>query len=115
MPDLRFILVPVMACLAGLLMSFAWIGHLRYKGLGFVAALAMSMLFVLPEYLLNVASARWGVGLFTGAQVAAMHLGAGIVSVAIVSQFYLGETLSATQLLGFGLMVISVVLIVVKP
>lgn len=115
MPDIRYILVPLMACLAGLLMSFAWIGHLKFKGLGFLAALAMSMLFVLPEYILNVISARWGQGLFTGAQVAAMHLGAGIVAVAVVSQYYLGESLSATQLLGFGLMLISVVLIVVKP
>ena len=114
MPDLRYIFVPVMACLAGLLMAFAWIGHLRYKGLGFLAALGLSMLFVLPEYLLNVASARWGMGVFTGAQVAAMHLGAGIVSVAIVSQFYLGETLSTIQMLGFGLMVVSVLMIVVK-
>jgi uncharacterized protein (DUF486 family) len=104
-----------MACGAGLLMAFAWIGHLKFKGLSFVAAFCMSCLFVLPEYVLNVFSARWGLGVFTGAQVAAMHLAAGIVAVALVSRLYLGETLSPSQLAGFGLMLVSVALIVLKP
>ncbi len=115
MPDLRYIFVPLMACGAGLLMAFAWIGHLKFKGIGFLAAFGLSLLFVLPEYVLNVFSARWGLGVFTGAQVAAMHLAAGIVAVALVSSFYLGESLSTSQIAGFVLMLVSVVLIVFKP
>ncbi len=111
----KYILVPLMACGAGLLMSIAWIGHLRFKDMTFWNAFFISMIIVVPEYILNVYSARWGHEVFTGGQVAAMHLAAGIVAVALVSRFYLGEPLAWTQILGFGLMVVSVVLIVVKP
>ncbi len=95
-------------------MSFAWIGHLKFRGMGFWSALAMSWLFVLPEYVLNVFSARWGREVFSGAQMAAMHLVAGVVCVALVSRYYLGEPLSMSQIAGFGLMAAGIVLIVFK-
>lgn len=112
--NIKYIFVPLMACGAGLLMSVAWIGHLKFKDLPFGKALLISWMMVFPEYILNVSSARWGRGTFTGGQVAAMHLAAGIVAVALVSRFYLGEPLTWTQILGFGLMLVSVMLIVVK-
>ena len=111
----KFLLVPLMLCVAGLLMSFAWIGHLKFRGWGFFSALAMSWLFVLPEYILNVFSARWGRDVFSGAQMAAMHLAAGVICVALISRYYLGEPLSLQQVLGFLLMVVSISLIVYKP
>lgn len=111
---MKALYVPLMLCVAGLLMSFAWIGHLKYKAWGFWAALAMSWMFVLPEYVLNVFAARWGRDVFTGAQMAAMHLAAGVVCVALVSRYYLGEPLSALQMIGFGLMAVAIVLIVFK-
>lgn len=113
--NIKYILVPLMACAAGLLMSVAWIGHLKFKDMIFWKALLISWMMVFPEYILNVFSARWGNDVFTGGQVAAMHLAAGIVAVALVSRYYLGEPLAWSQVIGFGLMLVSVVLIVVKP
>jgi len=74
----------------------------------------VSWLLVLPEYFLNVFSVRWGRGLFSGAQMASIHLGSGVVCVALIARFYLGEILSWPQLAGFVLMEIAIALILIK-
>jgi hypothetical protein len=97
-------------------MSLAWLGHLRFRdSIGFWAALAISWLLVLPEYVLNVAATRYGYGTYSGAQMATFHLAFGVVCVALVSRFVLGERLTAIQLLGFALLVLATVLITYRP
>lgn len=105
------VLVPLMLLSAGLLMSFAWIAHLKFKSWNFLTALALSWLLVLLEYLLNVFSVRWGHDTFTGAQMAAMHLGSGVLFVTLIARLYLGESLSWSQYTGFVLMAIAIALI----
>ena len=92
-------------------MSVAWLGHLRFREMSFWIALAMSWSIVLPEYILNVAATRYGYGTFTGAQMAAFHLASGVVCVALVSRFVLGEKLTSTQLTGLVLLGMGMVLI----
>jgi uncharacterized protein (DUF486 family) len=111
---MKVVLVPLMLLTAGLLMSFAWIGHLKFKSWNFMTALAVSWIMVLPEYILNVSSVRWGRGTFSGAQMAAMHLGSGVLCVALIARLFLGETLGWSQIAGFGLMGIAIALILIK-
>jgi hypothetical protein len=109
---MKSVLVPVFMLLASCLMSLAWLGHLRYRdSIGFGTALAISWLLVLPEYVLNVAATRYGYGTFTGAQMATFHLAFGVVCVALVSRFVLGEPLTSRQLVGFALLVVGTALI----
>ena len=109
-------LVPVFMLLASCLMSLAWLGHLRYRdSIGFWTALALSWLLVLPEYVLNVAATRYGYDTYTGAQMATFHLAFGVVCVALVSRYVLGEPLTSRQLLGFALLVAGTVLITHRP
>ena len=68
-------------------------------------------LLVLPEYLLNVSAIRWGVGVYQPSEMAAMNLSSGIVFIALVSHYFLGEELSTQKYIGFGLMIIAMVLI----
>lgn len=96
-------------------MAFAWLGHIRFKQYHFFIALLASWTLVLPEYILNVSAIRYGLGTYTGAQMAAFNLATGVLCVALVSRFYLGENLSNQQLLGFFFMVVAVVLILYKP
>jgi len=110
----KIILVPLMLLTAGLLMSFAWIGHLKFKSWSFFTALAVSWLLVLPEYILNVFSVRWGRDVFSGAQMAAIHLGSGVLWVTLIAILYLGETLSWSQGAGFALMGTGISLILIK-
>jgi uncharacterized protein (DUF486 family) len=87
---MKIVLIPLMLAVAGALMACAWIAHLKFRtSWSFTTALLMSRLFVLPEYLINVYSARWGHGTYSGAQMAAMHLAFGVIAVALVSRFFL--------------------------
>jgi uncharacterized protein (DUF486 family) len=109
---MKAVLVPVLMFVSSCLMSLAWLGHLRFRdSVGFLVALAASWLLVLPEYVLNVGATRYGYGTYTGAQMASMHLAFGVVCVALVSRYVLGETLGARQLLGFGLLAVAAAMI----
>jgi uncharacterized protein len=111
---MKTFLVPLMLLTAGLLMSFAWIGHLKFKSLTFLGALVMSWAMVLPEYILNVFSVRWGRDQFSGAQMAAIHLASGVVCVALVSRLFLGEALRLSQVAGFAVMGVAISLILIR-
>jgi uncharacterized protein len=109
-------LVPLFMLFAASLMSLAWLGHLRYRdSISFWTALALSWLLVLPEYALNVAATRFGYGTYSGAQMATFHLAFGVVCVALVSRFVLGERLTPSQLVGFALLAVATVLITYRP
>jgi hypothetical protein len=113
---MKSVLVPVCMLIAGGLMALAWLGHLRFRdSIGFGTALAISWLVVLPEYVLNVAATRYGYDTYSGAQMATFHLAFGVVCVALVSRFVLGERLTPTQLGGFALLAVAIVLITCRP
>lgn len=109
------VLVPAMIFLSGGFMAMAWLAHLRVREKGFWIALAMSWAIVLPEYVLNVAATRLGYGVYTGGQMAAFHLCAGVVCVALVARFVLGEALGASQIVGFALIAAGMVLVLLRP
>lgn len=105
-------LVPIMLILSSAIMAIAWLGHLKYKeDLSFLMAALFAWLLVLPEYLLNVSAIRWGVGVYQPSEMAAMNLSSGIIFIALVSHFVLGEELTTQKYIGFGLMIIAMVLI----
>ena len=109
---LKTVLVPVMLVASASMMAFAWIGHLRFKEKWtFLTALGISWMIVLPEYILNVSGTRFGQGVYTGAQMASIHLCAGVLFVALVSRFYLGEPMAGRQVFGFALMALSLFLV----
>ena len=114
-PETLSLVVPMMLFTSSLIMALAWIGHLRFKELPFYQALLACWLLVFPEYLLNILAVRIGIRVFTGAQMASFNLCSGVVCVALVSRFYLGETISPRAMLGFVLMVIAMLLISLKP
>ena len=109
---MKMILVPVFMFLSSCLMALAWLGHLRFRDqIGFWTALGASWLLVLPEYMLNVAATRFGYGAYNGAQMASFHLAFGVVCVALVSRYVLGESIAVPQIVGFVLLALAIVLI----
>lgn len=112
---MKRILVPILIATSGSFMALAWLAHLRYReSIGFLAALGLSWAIVLPEYVLNVAATRYGYGMFTGAQMAAVHLTSGVVCVALVSHFVLNERFESRHILGFALLATSLLLLMRK-
>jgi hypothetical protein len=107
-----FYAVPLMLFASSVLMAFAWLGHIRFRHKGFFFALLVSWFIVLPEYLLNISAIRWGFGAYQASEMAAMNLSSGVVCVAIVAKFFLGEHLNRRQISGFFLMGLGVVMVV---
>lgn len=105
------LLVPAMIFASGAFMAVAWLGHLRIREKGFWVALLLSWAIVLPEYVLNVLATRYGYGTYSGAQMGMFHLCSGVVCVALVARFVLGEALHSHQLLGMALLAVGMVLI----
>ena len=106
--SLRKLLIPTMLILSSAIMAVAWLGHLKYKeDLSFITSALFAWFLVLPEYLLNITAIRWGVGLFTPSVMASINLASGIVFIALVSHFMLGEEISLQKYLGFGLMIVA--------
>jgi uncharacterized protein len=109
---MKEVAVPALMLLSSVLMSLAWLGHLRYRNrIGFLTALSMSWLIVLPEYILNTAATRYGYGTYTGAEMASFRLAFGVVCIALVSHYVLGERFTRSQLTGFVLLAVAIVLI----
>ena len=109
---MKTFLVPLLMLVSSILMALAWLGHLRFRdSISFGVALGLSWLLVLPEYILNVGATRYGYGTYTGAQMASFHLAFGVVAVALVARFVLGEQLTAMQWTGFALLAVATVLI----
>lgn len=104
-----------MLFVSSILMALAWLGHLKFKEYSFPVALMGSWLLVFPEYVLNISAIRYGHGTFTGSQMATFHLCFGVVCVALVSRFYLGEPIRAPQFLGFVLLAVAMFLISYDP
>lgn len=104
--------VPFLLFLSSFLMAFAWLGHIKFKEKSFFTALILSWLLVLPEYLLNVFAIRWGVDFYEPSEMASMNLCTGVICVAIVSKYFLGEVLNPSKTLGFILMSVGMVLVV---
>jgi hypothetical protein len=105
-----------MLLLSSTMMATAWLGHLRFKDRwSFGIALAASWLLVLPEYALNVGATRLGYGLYSGAQMATIHLAGGVVCVALFSRYILHEPLEMRQGIGFVLLAVGVWLIMGNP
>ena len=105
------IIVPLMLFASSVLMAFAWLGHIRFRDRSYLTALMASWLLVLPEYVLNITAIRYGHGVFTGGAMAAFNLCSGVFCVAMVARFFLKERLGWSQLSGFVLMALGVVLV----
>lgn len=111
---MKLLIVPLMLGLSSLLMAFAWLGHLRFRSKGFLLALLISWVIVLPEYILNVSAIRYGHGVYTGGEMAAFNLGTGVICVALVSRLFLKESMNLCQVIGFFLMTWAIILVVYK-
>ena len=108
----RAIAVPAMLLLSTFIMALAWLGHLNFKDeLSLVAATAAAWFLVLPEYALNIKALRLGYGIYSAAQMAAFRLCSGVVWVALVSRYVLGEDITLKKGIGFGLMFVSMIMI----
>lgn len=96
--------MPIALLLASnVFMTFAWYGHLKYKGSPLVAAVVASWAIALLEYCLAVPANRFGSAVYSTAQLKTMQEVITLVVFAVFSWAYLGEPLTLRAGAGFVL------------
>lgn len=106
--------VPVLLLLASnTFMTFAWYYHLRAKSWSLVAAIAVSWLIALPEYILQVPANRMGHvshgGPFTLPQLKIIQEAITLTVFGVFSVVVMHERLRTTDLIAFALILAGVV------
>ena len=92
-------------------MTFAWYGHLRFKGAALALVILASWLIALPEYALQVPANRIGHGRFSAAELKTIQEVVTLVVFAVFSTLYLREALGWNHLLGFAFIALGAALV----
>lgn len=87
---------------SNIFMTFAWYGHLRFKGAPLLAVIFVSWGIALFEYLLQVPANRIGSAYFSTAQLKTIQEVLTLSVFVAFSYFYLKEPISWSQGIGFG-------------
>ena len=94
----------VLLVISNIFMTFAWYGHLKFKGSPLWQAILASWVIALAEYCFQVPANRIGYGQFSGAQLKTIQEVITLVVFSVFSVFYLKEAMRWNVLIGFGLM-----------
>jgi uncharacterized protein (DUF486 family) len=96
--------LPILMLVASnVFMTFAWYGHLKYKGSALYAAVLASWMIAFFEYWLAVPANRIGSQVYTTAELKTMQEVITLSVFAVFSVVYLKEAFTLNHLLGFAL------------
>lgn len=103
MPTLPVPLVTIGLLLASnIFMTFAWYGHLKFKGAPILAVIFISWGIALFEYMLMVPANRIGHGHFSAAELKTIQEVITLAVFGVFSVFFLKEPLTWNHLVGFS-------------
>lgn len=88
---------------SNIFMTFAWYGHLKFKGTALWLVILASWGIAFFEYCLQVPANRIGHGYFSAAELKTMQEVLTLSVVAVFSVLYLGEPLRLNHAIGFAL------------
>jgi uncharacterized protein (DUF486 family) len=91
--------------LSNVFMTFAWYGHLRFKGTPLFLAVVASWGIAFFEYCLAVPANRWGHGAYTAAELKTIQE---VITLAVFAGFsilFLKEPITVNHGIGFALIV----------
>ena len=104
----RQLLPILLLTISNIFMTFAWYGHLKYKGSALWIVILVSWGIALFEYCFQVPANRIGHEYFTAAQLKTMQEVITLVVFSIFSIFYLKEDFQWNYLVGFALIILAV-------
>ena len=111
---LRQLLPILLLTVSNVFMTFAWYGHLRYKGSALWIVILVSWGIALLEYCFQVPANRIGHEYYTAAQLKTMQEVITLVVFSIFSVLYLKEDFQWNYLVGFILIILAVFVIFKK-
>jgi uncharacterized protein (DUF486 family) len=91
-----------MLILSNIFMTFAWYGHLKFKGAPLWIVVLASWGIALAEYCLAVPANRWGSATYSAAELKTMQEVITLLVFAIFSVVFLKEALTINHAIGFG-------------
>src|SRR5688500_11436048 len=101
---------------SNIFMTFAWYGHLKYKGIPLWQAILVSWGIAFFEYCLMVPANRWGYNTgFSGFQLKMMQEIITLVVFAAFAVFYLKEPFHWRYLVSFAFLLGAVYFMFYKP
>ncbi len=117
MPDLSARLLPILLLVASnVFMTFAWYGHLKFKGSALWIAVLASWGIAFFEYWLAVPANRIGSNAgYSGAELKTMQEVITLTVFIGFSVFYLGEKPTLNHLLGFALIALGAAVVFRGP
>lgn len=93
--------------LSNIFMTFAWYGHLRYKGMALPIVILTSWGIAFFEYVLQVPANRIGYGHFSAAELKTIQEVISLSVFMLFSVFWLGEPMRINHVIGFALIVLA--------
>jgi hypothetical protein len=111
---LRQLLPVLLLTISNVFMTFAWYGHLKYKGSALWIVILVSWGIALLEYCFQVPANRIGHEYYTAAQLKTMQEVITLVVFSIFSVLYLKEDFQWNYLVGFILIIFAVFVIFKK-
>jgi uncharacterized protein (DUF486 family) len=98
----------VLLTISNIFMTFAWYGHLKFKGAPLPRVILISWFIALFEYCFQVPANRIGHGEFSAAELKTMQEVITLIVFGVFSVLYLGEQLKWNYLVGFLCIVAAV-------
>lgn len=111
---LRQLLPVILLTISNVFMTFAWYGHLKYKGAALWAVILISWGIALFEYCFQVPANRIGHEYYTAAQLKTMQEVITLAVFSVFSVLYLKEDFQWNYLVGFALIILAVFFIFKK-
>jgi len=111
---LRQLLPVLLLTISNVFMTFAWYGHLKYKGSALWIVILVSWGIALLEYCFQVPANRIGHEYYSAAQLKTMQEVITLVVFSIFSVLYLKEDFQWNYLVGFILIILAVFVIFKK-
>ena len=93
----------VMLSISNVFMTFAWYGHLKFKGYPLWAVVLASWGIAFIEYCFAVPANRWGHAVYSAVELKTMQEVITLVVFVGFSVLYLGEAIRWNHLVGFVL------------
>ena len=111
---LRQLLPILLLTISNVFMTFAWYGHLKYKGSALWIVILVSWGIALFEYCFQVPANRIGHGVYNAVQLKTIQEVITLVIFSLFSIFYLKEQFKWNYLIGFAFIILAVFFIFKK-
>lgn len=111
---LRQLLPVLLLTISNIFMTFAWYGHLKYKGTALFVVILISWGIAFLEYCFQVPANRIGHEFYTAAQLKTMQEAITLIVFSVFSILYLKEDFQWNYLVGFIFIILAVFFIFKK-